>query len=172
MNTYPKDCNARKICSKARAIFPNRLNLDNWEFHEMTGTDHGTDMIIEYIENNEFKSYKIECQIKGTANIEKYKTKENISYPLDVKTINYALNCKNAFILVLVDIINEEVYYITIQDYFIANRRHFESLNKNTSTINIHIFENDKLTKENDNDLREVAKCTYKRAKEDEIIKI
>ena len=144
MNTYPKDCNARKICSKARAIFPNRLNLDNWEFHE----------------------------IKGTANIEKYKTKENISYPLDVKTINYALNCKNAFILVLVDIITEEVYYITIQDYFIANRRYFESLNKNTSTINIHIFENDKLTKENDNDLREVAKCTYKRAKEDEIIKI
>lgn len=172
MNIYPKDCNTRKICSKARAIFPNKLNLDYWEFHEITGTDHGTDMIIEYIENDEFKSYKIECQIKGTTIMKKYKTKNNISYPLDVKTINYALNCKNAFILVVVDIITEEVYYITLQDYFIANRDCFESLNKNTSTINIHMFESDKLTKENDDDLRAVAKSTYKRIKEDEIIKL
>lgn len=172
MNIYPKDCDARKICSKARAIFPNKLNLNYWEFHEITGTDHGTDMIIEYIEDNEFKNHKVECQIKGTTIINKYKTQNYISFPLDVKTINYALNCRNAFMLVLVDVISENVYYKTLQDYFIANKWCFEKLKTNGSKMNIRIFEEDLLLKENDFDLQNVAKSSYKRVKDDEIIKI
>ncbi|MBP3255309.1 MAG: DUF4365 domain-containing protein [Clostridia bacterium] len=169
---FPRDCSARAIGSKARAIFPNKLNLNHWEFHDLTGTDHGTDMIIEYIEDEEFKNNKIECQIKGTMNLKKMIKKDHISFSLDVKTINYALNCKYAFILFVVDVNCEDVYYIAIQDYFIANPDCFEKLKNNTNSMSIFFSAKDKLDEENDYELIQCAKSVYIRKKEDEIIKM
>lgn len=80
MPKYPKDCPARAIGSAARALFPSKLNSQHWEWHEMTGTDHGTDMIIEYIENEEFHNRKVECQIKGTVSMERYRRKERLFF--------------------------------------------------------------------------------------------
>lgn len=172
MEIYPKDCEARKIGSKARAIFPYQLNLDCWEFHEQTGSDHGTDMIIEYIENNDFKNNKIECQIKGTTILEKYRKKGYISFPIDIKTLNYALNCKNAFMIVLIDVINEKIYYKPIQDYFIANECCFDKLKKNKDKVSIHFDEEDLLNEKNEFDLQNIAKSLYKRVQENKILKI
>ncbi len=169
---YPKDCSARIINTEARKIFPNNLNSIYWEHHEQTGTDHGTDMIIEYIENEEYHNNKIECQIKGTANIENYKRKKYISYPLDIKTINYGLNCRNGFVFILVDINTKEVYYVALQDYFIAHKEFFYNVMNNKETVSIQIDEKDSLTRENDFELRQIAKSTYKRVKDDEILKI
>lgn len=169
---YPKDCSARIKNTEARKIFPNNLDSKWWEHHEQTGTDHGTDMIIEYIENEEYHNNKIECQIKGTTHMENYKKKKYISYPLDIKTINYGLNCKNAFVFVLVDILESKVYYVALQDYFIAHKEFFYNIMNNKETYSIQIDGNDILTRENDFELKQIAKATYKRVKDDEILKI
>lgn len=172
MNKFPKDCSSRQIGSSARAIFPYSLNHKNWEFHEQTGPDCGTDMIIEYIEREEFHNYKIECQIKGTTLFEKINKVNWISYALDVKTINYGLSCGCAFLFVLVDIIKENVYYLPLQDYFIAHPEYFNNLEDNKETVNIHIPKDNIISKENDFDLQEIAKSRYIRKSEREILKL
>lgn len=160
MKKYPKDCNPRKIGTKARAIFPNKLNIDNWEFHEMTGTDHGTDMIIEYIENEKFTNRKIECQIKGTATLENLKKLNYYSFSLDTKTINYALNSSIAFLLIVIDIQTENTYCIPIQDYFIANSYLYSKLENSQKSIAIR-FDEDNLIDKYEDELKNLAKSTY-----------
>ena len=48
---YPNDCSARVVCTKSRSIFVYKINAETWEWHEQTGTDHGTDIILELCEN-------------------------------------------------------------------------------------------------------------------------
>lgn len=161
MGKYPKDCSAKAIGRRARAIFPNKIDVNFWEFHEQTCADNGTDMIIEYIEDNEFKNYIIFCQIKGTTKLDKYIVKRNcISSSVEIKTINYALNSKNAFIFVIVDVKKEIAYYLPIQDFFIANSAYFNKLEKNNRTINLKIPLNN-IVSDNDLKLKEIAKSTY-----------
>ena len=59
MPKLPKDCTARQIGSKARQLVHMRFNAARWEFHEITGTDHGTDCLLELIEDNEFSNHEI-----------------------------------------------------------------------------------------------------------------
>ena len=59
-----------------------------------------------------------------------------------------------------VDNSNEIVYYLPIQDYFIANPNLFELLNSDQKTINVHI-PLDNVVSEDDFDLRQIAKSVY-----------
>lgn len=160
MLKYPKNCTSRTICTAARAIFPSKLNSIYWEFHELTGTDHGTDMVIEYVENEEFHNNKIQIQLKGTTNIQRYKKKSYYSFPLDIKTINYALESKIAFVLVIVDINSEEVYCIPLQDYFIANIKEYNKVFTTQDSISIR-FTDENLLNNVEEELREISKECY-----------
>ena len=91
MESAPKDCNQRIIGSKARGIVHYKFPKEHWEYHECTGTDHGTDCIIELIENEEFINKKIEGQIKGCNCPQKMKRENAFSFPMEVKTIKYGL---------------------------------------------------------------------------------
>ena len=51
MSKLPNDCPARVI--GARAIVHYAMPAEQWEYHELTGTDHGIDCSIELIEENE-----------------------------------------------------------------------------------------------------------------------
>lgn len=156
---YPKDCHPREVCTKARSVFVYKLNAHNWEWHEQTGTDHGTDIVIELVENNSFTGKKIEGQLKGTTSLCILKNGE-ISYSLDVKMVNYALNTPNPFVLFLVNISNEDVYYLPIQDYFINNEEKLCALMNNHSTINVHIRP-DSIMDKNEKKLMMLAKSVY-----------
>ena len=160
MESAPKDCNQRIIGSKARGIVHYKFPKEHWEYHECTGTDHGTDCIIELIENEEFINKKIEGQIKGCNCPQKMKRENAFSFPMEVKTIKYGLGSSSAFILFYVDNSNEIVYYLPIQDYFIANPNLFELLNSDQKTINVHI-PLDNVVSEDDFDLQQIAKSVY-----------
>lgn len=155
----PKDCTARAVSTRARSIVAYKLNPEKWEWHEQTGTDHGTDIVIELVENEEFTNKKIEGQIKGRTSIDFLKCGD-VTFDLDVKTINYGLGSSIAFVLFLVDIINETVYYLPIQDYFIANPDKFYGAENNQSTVRVHIDATNTLNS-NTNDLYEIAKSVY-----------
>lgn len=155
----PRDSNPRRIAADARKIVINNINSENWEWHEQTGTDHGTDMVLELVENGEYSGKKIEVQIKGTENIETLKSGE-IAFNLDVKTINYALGSHNTFLLFLVDVINKIVYYLPIQDYFIDNHDKFFAAENNKVSVSVHINKS-LVFSENANEICELAKNVY-----------
>ena len=160
MPCLPKDCTARQIGEEARKLVYYKISSINWEFHEYTGTDHGIDCVLELIENDEYHNKKIEGQIKGTQKAIKMVTKNAFSYSMEKRTINYGLGSSNAFVLFLVDVINETVYYLPIQDYFIANSKEFDRLENDNETMTIHI-PCDNTVCDEDFDLQEIAKSIY-----------
>lgn len=160
MSNMPMDSDSRKIASKARAIVHYKLDAEHWEYREETGRDFGRDCIIELSENDRWNNNKIEGQIKGTNSPNLLKKKNCFSFSLEVKTISYALGCPSAFVLFYVNVQNEEVYYLPIQDYFIANKKLFEKLDTDQNTIKVHI-PIDNILSDDDFDLQEIAKSVY-----------
>ena len=134
----PKDCSARAIGTRARSLVVYKLNSEKWEWHEQTGTDHGTDIGIELVENEEFVNKKIEGQIKGTKCLKKL-LNGDITFNMEIKTVKYALNSIHTFVLFLADVSNETVYYLPLQDYFIDNPDKLDIIEKNNKTVTVHI---------------------------------
>ena len=160
MIKYPKDCDERRIGTKARNMAFDSFNIDHWEPKEQTGLDVGVDCIVELSENDEWHNRKIECQIKGIKELNILKDGK-ITYPLKVHTINYALSSSTPFIFILVDINNKISYYLPLQQYFIDNPNLADKLS-NKSTINVHI-NLEKQINENDAELQQLAHKVYKK---------
>ena len=146
----PKDSEDRRIGSKARALVHYQIDANHWLFREETGNDVGRDCSIELSEDNEWRNHKLEGQIKGTTVISNLKD-EMISFPMPVKTIEYALGSSTSFVLFVADVNSEIVYYQCIQSYFITHRYLFDKLSQKTISIRIPksqtISENDALLK-------------------------
>lgn len=131
----PKDDEKRKTGSRGRGILHFKLDADHWDYREETGNDYGRDCVVELSENDEWLNHKVEGQIKSTAS-PKF-VGDVVSFPMPVKTIEYALGTHTSFILFVVDTKKEYVYYQCVQQYFIDNKELFDKLNQ--QTINIHI---------------------------------
>lgn len=158
MPRMPIDTPQRKVGSKACAIVHYMLDANHWLYREETNIDVGRDCVIELSVDNRWNNDKIEGQIKGTQKIKELSS-GNISFSIDTKTINYAICSGNSFVLFLVDVENEKVYYVALQEYYIANGIPDDKLEKQ-ETINIHISPNHCLN-EGDDDLQEIAKSRY-----------
>lgn len=160
MGKLPKDCSERVTSAEARKLVHFRFPSERWEYHEETGRDSGRDCTIELVENDQWGNKKIEGQIKGTRCPKLLSNGKEFSFPLDVKTINYGLGSPVAFVLFFVTVDDETVYYLPIQDYFIANPKLFERLEKNEMTVNLHIPRNN-IVSEDDYELQQIAKSVY-----------
>ncbi len=165
---YPKDCSARKIGDKARKIVHYKVDTDHFIYRESTGLDVGTDCILELSENDEWHNEKIYCQVKGTLSPNFLATNEElISFPLDVKTINYALDSPFSFVLFLVDVTKEIVYYECIQEYYYQHKKRIDSLDDDQEKINIHVHSKNIFDPTNQ-DIRIFAKKEWKCKKRNE----
>ncbi|MCD8371844.1 MAG: DUF4365 domain-containing protein [Clostridia bacterium] len=159
MISYPKDNEQRKKGTRARALLPAMFDVSHWEYHEITGTDHGTDVLFEYIENDEFHGDKLEGQIKGRSGLKV--GEKGIPFKADIKTLNYGLACKNAYVIFLVDLDTEEdAYYLPIQDYFIANPSYYDKMQQNKGTYTFYFSEKNRVSFD-DFELCEIAKSAY-----------
>ena len=135
---YPEDSVQRRIGDRARQILHYQIDVNNWLFKEETGSDFGRDCILELSEDNQLRNHKIEGQIKGTRSPNFVLDGNFISFPLEVKTVNYAMSSPISFVLFVVDVLNEVVYFQCIQDYFNGNEMFFKKINSQ-KTINIRI---------------------------------
>ena len=158
MSRMPIDTPQRKIGSKACAIVHYILDADHWLYREETNVDVGRDCTIELSRGNRWYNDKIECQVKGTTKI-KVLSNGDISFSIDTKTINYALGASNSFVLFLVDVEGEKVYYVALQEYYIANGIPFAKL-EGQETISIHISTSNCLNN-SDDDLQAIAQSRY-----------
>jgi len=150
----------RRIGSRAVAIVHYTIDCNHWEFRQETGNDVGRDCTVELSENNKWLNHKIEGQIKGTKTVTHLTKKRVLSFPMATKTINYALSSSTPFVLFYVDIVNEIVYFLPIQDYFISHKELFKKLEGNQETLTLHIPISNILA-QCDAALVAIAKCTY-----------
>lgn len=159
---FPKDCLQRKAESKSEKIFYYKLNTDHWLYRQETGNDYGRDCTIELSENDEWHNKKIECQIKGSHS-PKYRFRNTvIAYSLDIKTIQYALSSSIPFLLIFVDLTEEEAYYLPLQEYFHKHPEVHEKVMRNSRTVDVHIPVQQKISKD-DMVLQTLAECVYSR---------
>ena len=156
----PIDTPQRKIGSRAVAIVHYTIDSEHWEFRQETGNDVGRDCIIELSVNDKWLNHKIEGQIKGTERLKLLANKNTMSFSMETKTINYALGSPIPFVLFYVDVKNENVYFLPIQEHFIANKNLFKKLEGNQKTLTLHIPIDNNLSIRDDV-LVSVAKCTY-----------
>lgn len=161
MPTYPQDTLARKVGSKGCQILHGILDTDHWEYKQETGNDVGRDCILELSENNQWRNHKLEGQIKGRQTLKEIDNNAYISFQMQIKTINYALQSPIAFVLFLVDTKNEIVYYQPIQEYVIANPELLRKLSSEQKTIAIHIPKTQVLP-DDDGILQELARKMYR----------
>jgi len=155
----PKDCTARTVCTRSRGIFAYQIDAEKWEWHEQTGTDHGTDIVLELSEDGKFSGKKIEGQIKGRKKIKVLKS-GTITFDLDVKTVNYALGSSNAFVLFLVDVNEEKTYFLPLQEYFINNPNKIDDAENNVTSVTVHLNPDENLV-DNGDVLVELSKSAY-----------
>ncbi len=137
-----------------------RLNSDEWIYRTETGNDVGRDCVVELVEDDVCHNHKVEGQVKGRTKLTFLDDDKIVSFPLDVKTIEYALGSSTAFVLFVVDTRQEveKVYYQCIQDYCIENKEVFNKLDQ--KTINIHIPVSQELS-DSDELLKELSKAIY-----------
>ena len=161
----PKEQNGDKIGRGGMSLVHYSFNYEHWEFRQETGLDRGKDCSLEYIdENNEWNNSIICAQVKATKSSDTYelKSKDVFSYPLETKTLNYALRSNNAFLLLFCDLTEEIVYYLPLQDYFIENESEHEKLiSNNNKTLNIHIPKTNIVRRDSDEELIELANSSY-----------
>lgn len=158
-SVYPKDGENASVGRQARVEAVKAFDSHQWEFHEMTGSDVGIDMIFELIENHEFRNNRIECQIKGRTRVDRIKS-GSLSLPMEVKTLNYAINSPYCFMVLLYEVESASTYFLPIQDYFLNHPDEKEKL-RTQKTLNIHIPINNDFCPENESRLIGYAKTRY-----------
>lgn len=161
---YPKD-NENKIKErKSFQILFSKFNTNFWEFNGRDLNDHGMDYEFEFIEDGEYRGYRILSQVKSSESDEIIKYYEDkLSYSkLPVKTATYAISCTSPFVLFVIDLRTKIAYYLPLQDYFIQNQDAFNKLSINKSTITVYIpLSNIIDPNVSDAALRQIAKSSY-----------
>ena len=97
-------------------------------------------------------------QIKSTEHI--IKSKKSVSFDLKVITAAYAISSAQPFVLFVVDLIADVIYYICLQDFFIDNPASLKAVGNNKSKVRIKIPLDYIVTRETIG-LQEVAKSQY-----------
>lgn len=135
---FPKDGDPRKISSRSEAILHYKIDSNCWIYRNETERDFGRDCILELVENDCFMNNKIEGQIKGAKKPNFISNHKYISQSVETKTISYALGCPYSFVLFVVDITSEKVYFQCIQEYFETRESEIDKLKKQ-KYINIRV---------------------------------
>lgn len=117
------------------------FNFECWEFRLGTGKDVGEDCVYEYIDEHAWHNGRIRAQVKGIRNPKTYLVAKGTEFSYQIKkhTIEYALRSKEAFVLLLCDLMNEKVYYLPLQDYFINNPEEYKRLRSDTDSMKLRV---------------------------------
>ena len=156
----PKDGETRSAGSRAKAIVHYKFDADHWEYRDYTGVDIGIDCCMELTEGDEWTGNTIDCQVKGRSKPGFNSTNDYISIEISVSTINYALSRANPYLILLVDLSTETIYYLPVQEYFISNPALYSKLEGSQETITLRI-PTDNIVSTIDDNLKAIAKNRY-----------
>lgn len=128
-----KDSRESKKERKSLSIVDYKFSANGrWNYRRESGQDIGCDCTREFVDDNEIYRGKIaRCQIKGRTDLKFIDNKSSISFPLEASTYNMALTANYLFILLIVDLRNEDIYFLKLNS--------LEHKTNNNKTINVHI---------------------------------
>jgi len=156
--SYPQDTENFKKERKSYQTLFYKLNSDLWAPNGSDQTDHGMDYGFEYIEDNQYKGYRIYSQIKSTEHLEI--SKNQVLFDLKVITAAYAIASAQPFVLFVIDLIEDIAYFVCLQDYFIEHPNEVLAIENNKSTVRIKIPVDQVVNRETTR-LQEIAKSQY-----------
>ncbi|MDY4788159.1 MAG: DUF4365 domain-containing protein [Bacilli bacterium] len=128
-----KDSNEQKKERKSLSIVDYKFSANGrWNYRRESGQDVGCDCIIEFVDDDGIYRGKISrCQVKGRQDLKFICNKSLISFPLESATYNMALTANYLFILLIVDLSSEDIYFLKLNN--------LGDKTNNNKTINIHI---------------------------------
>ena len=155
---YPQDTEQfKKERRSYQAIF-NKFNMDEWEPNGSDRTDHGMDFGFEFIEDEQYKGYRVLSQIKSTEHLETQG--EYCVFDFPVKTAAYAIGCSQPFLFILVDLTTDTPYYVCLQDFFIENPELMKKVENNKCSVRVQVPMGQYICRTNE-DLKEIAKKQF-----------
>ena len=139
------------------------FNFECWEFRLGTGKDVGEDCVYEYIDEHSWHNARIRAQVKGIRNPKTYLVARDteFSYPLGKEFIEYALRSNEAFVLLICDLMNEKVYYLPLQDYFINNPEEYKRLRSGTDSMKLRVPVSNIVDSAHNEELVDLANNSY-----------
>ena len=164
---YPKDTDEKRKERKSFQLFYSLVNTDFWVYSGSDQNDHGVDYTFEFVEDEEYRGYRILAQIKSRSNPEI--KNGNVVFDFPVKTANYAIGCAQPFFFFFVNLSTKEVNYLPLQDYFIDNKNKMNALKKNKETVRVFIPLDNRVENE---ELRIIAKSQYTFSEESGLRKV
>ena len=128
-----KDSDEMKKERKSLSIVDYKFSSNGkWNYRKESGQDNDCDCTIELVNEEEIYLGKIACcQLKGRTELSFIQKGSFISFPLESPTYNMALTANYLFILLIVDLTSEKIYYLKLNNLGKAT--------SNNKTINIHI---------------------------------
>ena len=103
-----------------------------WIYRRESGQDYGCDCSLELVSGDDsLEGKKAFCQVKGRSDICYLNSKGVISFALESSTFNMAIEANYLFLLILVDLVNEKVYFLKLNGY--------GAFTENETTVNVHI---------------------------------
>lgn len=162
MARFPADSESRRIDTRACAIVHYKIDCNHWDYKLENGHDIGCDCILELSEDNYWKNHRIRLQIKGTKSIDNFLVNNGaeVSFSLAVAVINYALASPEPFLLVVVDVVSESIYYRELHDHFLEHGELRAKLEKQ-KTVNVRFPGNPVSLPENDEELCLMARRRF-----------
>lgn len=156
--SYPQDTEQlRKERQSYQDIFA-KLNMDVWAPNGSDKTDHGMDFGLEYIEDGEYRGYRVLSQIKSTEHL--VVKEDQCLFDFPVKTAAYAISCSQPFLLIVVDLVTGNAYFICLQDFFIENPDLIVKVKNNKTAVRIKLPMGRTISR-TDEDMKEIAKRQY-----------
>jgi hypothetical protein len=146
-----------EIHSEAYKLVRSVLSQNGWKCEDTFDKDSGTTCILDLT----IGQYKIYGCAKGTTSCMSDKLKKESYFPLKIstKTINYALNKAQSFVVFYVFTKEKKIYYLPIQEYFLENQKYNKKSSQDTIILHIPC---DNVVSRDDLKLRELAEKIYK----------
>lgn len=164
MSRFPADSESRRTDTRACAIVHYTIDADHWDYKTECGHDVGRDCILELSEDNYWKGKSVQVQIKGTRHVKDLlvSSGKEISKPLEVETIWYALRQPTSFLLMIVDVESETIYYRELHEHFLEHPELRSKLD-GQKTVSIRFSSESVFDKVNDMDLQMIAAKSFAR---------
>lgn len=153
----PKAVESQRIDRIGMSIV-DRTFANDWQYRQIPGKDVGKDCELELIENGVYTGCTFTVQVKSRTVLEKNKNSDDYSVTLKISTINYCLNKKVPFLILLVNVITADIYYLHVQEYLINTpeiNKKLRSKDQQNLTLRVPM---ENLVKNKQQELKEIVK--------------
>lgn len=131
MINFPQRPIQHEIDSRGVTILQYRLG-NEYIFRQITERDYGIDALIELTLNGDVLGKSMSIQIKSTKSVN-WNANNQYKMKIDNKTIHYWINGNNPIILFLVDVKEENAYFIDVRKQVRSN--YSDYVNNNFSFV-------------------------------------